>query len=147
MGITLATAEFLVEAAATGVSFERTLTVGRQSLLAGPDRLWPVLQKHGIQPNQSKKAFRGQLGWEPWSDPLFRLLGAREVDAIDTSGYEGASIIHDLNEPIPGELHERFDLVVDSGTLEHIFNVSAALKSYMDDGASRRAPDPLPAGK
>lgn len=132
MGITLAAAEFLAEAAAGGVRFERTLTVGRQFLLVSPDRLWPVLQKHGLQPNQSKPAFRRQVGWQPWSDPLFRLLGASNVEAIDASGYEGASIIHDLNEPVPRELHERFDLVVDCGTLEHIFNVPVALKSYME---------------
>jgi hypothetical protein len=132
VGITLAAADFLAEAAAGGVSFERTLTVGRQYLLVGPDRLWPVLIKHGIPPSQSKRAFRRQLGWQPWSDPFFKLLGASEVEALDTSGYEGASIVHDLNEPIPGELHERFDVVVDSGTLEHIFNVPVALKSYMD---------------
>lgn len=131
MGITLAIADFLAEAAASGVSFERTLTVGRQYLLVGPNRIWPVLQKHGLQPAESRAAFRRQLGWEPWSDPLFKLLGAHEVESIDRSKYEGASIIHDLNEPVPRELHERFDLVVDGGTLEHIFNIPVALKNYM----------------
>lgn len=132
MGITLATAEFLAEAAAGGVSFERTLTIGRQHLLVRPARIWPVLQKHGLQPEESRAAFRRQLGWEPWADPLFKLLGARQIESMDTSTYEGASIIHDLNEPIPSELHERFDLVVDGGALEHIFNVAVALKSYME---------------
>lgn len=132
MGVTLATAEFLTEAAAGGVSFDRTLTVGRQNLFVGPGRLWRVLHRHGLRPSESKAAFRRQLGWQVWSDPLFRLLGASEVAAIDASGYQGASIIHDLNEPIPEELHERFDLVFDCGTLEHIFNVPVALKGYMD---------------
>jgi hypothetical protein len=132
VGITLAAAEFLVEAAASGVSFERTLTIGRQRLLTGPDPIWTILANHGVQPNKSKTAFRRQLGWQPWADPLFKLLGASEVATIDASGWEGAGIIHDLNEPISGELHERFDAVVDCGTLEHVFNVPVALKSYLD---------------
>jgi SAM-dependent methyltransferase len=132
MGFTLATAEFLAEAAAGGVSFNRTLTVGRQALFVGPARLWPMLERHGVRPGVSKSEFRRELGWEPWSDPYFKLLGASEVDAIDASGYEGASIVHDLNEPVPAELHERFDVVCDCGSLEHIFNVPVALRSYME---------------
>lgn len=132
MGISLAATEFLAEAASGGVSFERTLTIGRQALAVGPDRIWPVLEKHGLQPHLSRAAFRRQLGWQTSSDPLLKLLGATEVEAVDASGYEGASIVHDLNEPIPEELRERFDLVLDAGTLEHVFNVPVALKSYMD---------------
>lgn len=132
VGVTLATAEFLAEAAASGVSFERTLTVGRQALFVGPTRLWPMLQEHGLRPSQSKAAFRRQLGWKVWSDPFFKLLGASEVEAIDASGYQDASIIHDLNTPIAPKLREQFDVVFDCGTLEHIFNVPVALKSYME---------------
>jgi SAM-dependent methyltransferase len=131
MGFTLATAEFLAEAAADGVSFERTLTVGRQSLFVGPGRLWPMLERHGLRPSTSKATFRKELGWEVWAEPYFKLLGAREVEAIDASGYEGAGIVHDLNEPVPESLHERFDVVCDCGSLEHIFNAPVALRSYM----------------
>lgn len=91
-----------------------------------------MLRKHGLRPRQSKSEFRRQLGWQVWADPLFKLLGACEVEAIDASDYQGASVIHDLNEPIPPELHERFDVVFDCGTLEHVFNVPVALKSYME---------------
>jgi hypothetical protein len=101
----------------------------------------------------SKAAFRRQLGWQVWSDPFFKLLGASQVGPIDVSAYQGASIIHDLNEPIPGALHERFDVVFDCGTLEHIFNVPVALKSYMDMvrvgghcPAHARAPRPIRLG-
>jgi SAM-dependent methyltransferase len=132
VGVTLATAEFLAEAAAGGVCFECTLTVGRQSLFVGPTLLWPMLQEHGLRPSQSKVAFRRELGWKAWSDPFFQLLGASEVKAIDASDYQGASIIHDLNIPIPRKLQEQFDVVFDCGTLEHIFNAPVALKSYME---------------
>ena len=43
-----------------------------------------------------------------------------------------ATIIHDLNRPIPDDLRGRFGLVYDGGTLEHIFHISQALKNCME---------------
>jgi SAM-dependent methyltransferase len=51
--------------------------------------------------------------------------------SIDHSGYEGASVAHDMNLPIPEALYNRFDAVIDGGTLEHIFNVPVALANSM----------------
>ena len=59
---------------------------------------------------------------------VFRRLGFTEVVALDYSGFEGASIIHDLNAPdIPPELQHQFDVVIDHGTLEHVFHLPNAL--------------------
>jgi hypothetical protein len=57
-------------------------------------------------------------------------LGYRVV-ALDASAYEGAEIIHDLNKPIPDELAGKFDLVIDGGTLEHVFDYPTALQNAM----------------
>lgn len=68
------------------------------------------------------------LGHKIDSYNLFYLLGFREVKALDVSPYEGADIIFDLqNENLPEELFERFDVIYDGGTLEHIFDISTAL--------------------
>jgi hypothetical protein len=132
LGVTPATVEFLVEAAADGVAFTRTLTIGRQKLVASPGRIWKILREQRVAPPLAKSDFRRQLGWTGWADSLFYLLGASEVDAMDASDYEGATLIHDLNIPVPADLNERFDVVFDGGSLEHIFNVPAALQSYME---------------
>jgi hypothetical protein len=58
-------------------------------------------------------------------------LGASNVESLDYSEYEGASIIHDLNTDIPGGWFNKYDLVLDSGTLEHVFNYPMALWSCM----------------
>ena len=50
----------------------------------------------------------------------------------DTSSYEGASILHDLNDPVGDELKEKYTLVLDGGTLEHVFNFPRALQSCME---------------
>jgi hypothetical protein len=51
---------------------------------------------------------------------------------MDVSNFEGATFIHDLNQPIGAELRERFDAVYDGGTLEHVFNFPIALKNCME---------------
>jgi hypothetical protein len=54
------------------------------------------------------------------------------VHSIDKSDFEGASIRHDMNEPVPDALRERFTAVIDGGTLEHVFNVPVAFRNCME---------------
>jgi SAM-dependent methyltransferase len=62
---------------------------------------------------------------------LFPAMGAHPVSSIDASSYEGATHVHDLNLPVPDDLHLAFDTVIEAGTLEHIFHVPNALASIM----------------
>jgi hypothetical protein len=75
------------------------------------------------------RRFRDGPPW--WIDPYLRALGARELHALDVSDYEGADVIHDLNEPVPPELHDRFDVVFDGGSIEHVFDVKTVFRNYM----------------
>ena len=59
-------------------------------------------------------------------------FGATEVDSIDNSDYEGAKIIFDYNQPVPKELHQQYDTVIDFGCSEHIFNVAQVFKNTAD---------------
>jgi hypothetical protein len=54
-------------------------------------------------------------------------LGASSITVLDASSYEGADTIHDMNTPVPEVWHGRYDVVIDSGSLEHIFNFSVAI--------------------
>ncbi|MDR1149764.1 MAG: class I SAM-dependent methyltransferase, partial [Spirochaetaceae bacterium] len=63
---------------------------------------------------------------------MFKHFGAVTVDSIDYSDYEGASIVHDMNLPVPGHLKEKYDCVWDGGALEHVFNYPTAIKNCMD---------------
>ncbi len=60
---------------------------------------------------------------------FFKMFGFAEVHAIDISVYEGADIMFDLNSEgkLPDNLCETFDLVIDGGTLEHVFKVHSAI--------------------
>jgi hypothetical protein len=134
MGVGAATAEFLIEAAGNGVRFDRTLTIGKQAAFLGPLRIGRLVRRHGQWPaGESRGDFYARFRDQPGElDPLLTVLGAREVDSMDASPYEGATIIHDLNEPVGEELRGRFSTVFDGGSLEHIFNAPAALRSYME---------------
>ncbi|MFO0810552.1 MAG: hypothetical protein U0746_18145 [Gemmataceae bacterium] len=119
----------LRDAQRDGVCFRRTVTLGRQWLLAGPRDLARALA--GCRVDAAAKA---KLLADPpkWADELFRLFGAAEVSALDASPYEGADILHNLNDPPPPGLAGRFDLVFDGGTTEHVFDVPRALRTAME---------------
>lgn len=67
-----------------------------------------------------------------YAESLFKYIGAISIDSIDASDYEEASIIHDLNIPINNEYKSKYNLVLDSGSLEHIFNFPQAIKNCME---------------
>jgi hypothetical protein len=61
---------------------------------------------------------------------LFKALGFSEVLRLDYSNYEGADIVFDLNsDSLPENLHNRFDMIIDGGTTEHVFHVPNLLRS------------------
>ncbi|MCP3969651.1 MAG: methyltransferase domain-containing protein [Rhodobacteraceae bacterium] len=62
-------------------------------------------------------------------ETLMRKLGFGEIESMDFSDYEGATILHDLNKPIPSDLEGRFDFILDGGTIEHVFNIPVVLEN------------------
>ncbi len=126
MAFTETDLRFLLSAYDLGLQGDSVLTLGRQSLLVTPGNVARLLQLHG------------RAGTTPdagapisYADELFRILGFNRIDSMDASAYENASIVHDLNKPVPATLHGRYELVWDGGTLEHVFNFPVALASAM----------------
>ena len=124
MGIDNEIVRFLAEARDDGASFARTLTLGRQFLLARPAQLRQLARERGIRlPAPSSSSYAEAL--------LRDLLGAARVEALDATAYEGASIVHDMNAPLPKRYACSFDAVIDGGSLEHIFNLPVAIANCM----------------
>lgn len=67
-----------------------------------------------------------------FAETLFRKLGFGEIETMDFSDYEGATILHDLNRPVPKKLHNTFSFIFDGGTIEHVFNVPQALENVFN---------------
>lgn len=87
----------------------------------------------GPRPDKGKFLIFGRptLGWEgaPSPEDYYKsAFGYSEVHSLDVSAYEGATFIHDLNDPaLPPDLVGQYDYVSMGGTAEHIFNVGNAL--------------------
>lgn len=133
MGMTLESCRFLVEACRGGVVLGRVLTLGRQNLWVSPERLVSLLAEAGRVPDAaSRERCAAALAKAPRRlETFLTLLGATEVLAADASAYEGAELIHDFNQPVPAALERQFDLILDGGTLEHIFDFPTAIRNCM----------------
>jgi hypothetical protein len=64
---------------------------------------------------------------------FFQLMGfgPGQIDTLDVSDFENANIIHDLNQP-PTSSFGQYDLIINAGTLEHVFDVRQALWTLSD---------------
>lgn len=121
MGLDIYGARFLLAEKSRGVAFGRTLTLGRQGIYMRKSLYGIFLESLGVQSTVSE-----------YADDFFRGVGANPLIPMDASSYEGAVIIHDMNEPIDAKYHGAFDTVVDGGTLEHVFNFPIALRNCME---------------
>jgi SAM-dependent methyltransferase len=118
----------LLDAKRRGVSFDSVATLGHLKWYVRPAELLRAGAVHGVDVS----AVRDLLPYRAYSDAFFHdILGAKTLTAIDHSAYQGARVVHDMNLPIPRTLEESFDVVVDSGTLEHVFNFPTALANCM----------------
>ena len=54
---------------------------------------------------------------------FFNYLGFESVLSADFSDFEDADFVFDLNLPVSEDLHGKFDMIFDGGTVEHCFNI------------------------
>jgi hypothetical protein len=132
MGFTRGGLAFLVACSREGVDLGRTLTIGRHHVVAGgPRGVQKGMREGGISISLDDAGLLLSQGdW--YCEPILERLGAKSVDSLDMSDYEGATILHDLNDPLPKEYRKSFSTVIDSGTLEHIFDFPTAIESCLD---------------
>ena len=109
MGLDRHAIRFLHAARRLGADFDATLQLGRQAVTDGAT---PIAGRY--------------------AEPLLHHLGARTADSLDASDYEQATQIHDLNQPLPDHLRRRYSVVLDSGTLEHVYDVATAFEGVLD---------------
>src|SRR6202171_3135289 len=119
MGLNWHGAKFLAQARRDGLDLTRTLTIGRQDRHVSMPKVRQLLEANGLAHTLTAGDMLSEMGH---GEPVFKQLGAELVDSMDASDYEGATVVADMNKAIPEELHEKYDLVYDGGTLEHVFN-------------------------
>lgn len=106
MGLDNASVTFLSAAKHIGVDFERTAMIGRQTLFPDADVLRRAFISLGIERDPAEFLRESRYG-----EGFFQALGAKEIASIDLSSYEDATILHDMNDPIPDNLRQRFSVV------------------------------------
>ena len=129
MGIDLHNLALLAHARDRGVSFARTVGIGRQALFVDP----PELERHRLL--RGLPVLRNaatSAGAPRYFEPLMQQwLGAATVDSVDASAYEQATLLHDMNLPWaqgqPGL--GSYDAVLDFGCLEHVFDFPVAWRN------------------
>lgn len=131
MGLDVNGVKFLLYARARGLDLSSVAMIGRQSLHLRPADLLAVLREfgHRVDAARVEAMFSGHDGY---AEGLLAHLGAGTIHSYDFSAYEGATHLHDMNLPIPEEWKGQYAVVLDSGSLEHIFNVPVALKNFME---------------
>ena len=75
-----------------------------------------------IKDSKYSSDLKGKVGF--WEN-----IGFDEMQSLDVSDYEGADIICNLNENIPNSLKNRFDCIIDPGTIEHCFNIPIVMNN------------------
>lgn len=106
---------------------ERDLFIGRDVLSLGHFK--PYLTKSEIRKLGLQSHFHGNDSTAFASSFLKNELGVRSILSVDVDLYQGADIVCNLNKDIATDLHSRFDLVLDLGTLEHLSDLSIAFRN------------------
>jgi SAM-dependent methyltransferase len=115
------------------------LTLGQQSIWATYDEVKEIILSEGIRPCKLEANLNLKTKIPGWQNSLnsnftnaevfFKLLGVTNVFVLDISNYENADIICNLNYDIRDNLINKFDIILDCGTIEHIFNVRTAMEN------------------
>lgn len=132
MGLCYWDAKMLWEARAEGARFDTTLTIGRQALNLHPAEVAEFRRRHARAFPAGAGILRDYRFYDFADSFLREALDVRRLDVMDYSSYEGAALLHDLNQPVPAALHERYDAVIDGGALEHVFNFPVAIANLMN---------------
>lgn len=107
-----------------GASFESMATLGKQVAYIRPAELKKLSQDLKKPPVTAEF---GQVG-----EHLFKhFLHSKNITSFDVSDFENATVIHDMNKPIDSKYYNKFDVIYDGGTLEHIFNFPVAIENVM----------------
>ena len=81
---------------------KRVLTLGRQH----------------IDDRENGPNIRNEIEW------LDEFVNTSKLESLDVSSYEGATHVADLQGEIPEDLIGQFDIILDFGTVEHIFDIA-----------------------
>lgn len=135
MGISRATIKLLMREGHREKFFGSVLTAGRQDVYATSKDLQKYAKemkfqlKPGVEMSISDEKIFQKKGYIT-DRALLLSLGFDNIDSMDCSDCEQCTIVHDLNEDVSDKMHNKYDMILDFGTSEHIFNFPKVLENY-----------------
>jgi len=115
------------------------MQLGRQNVPHTFEQMCEIFRSEGVKPVQ----LPADLNIEPRvsdgfpedrSDQItdtvfFAMLGITDVESLDFSEVGNPNYIVDLNDPVSDELHNKYSLIVDGGTFDHLFDMKQAFSN------------------
>jgi len=136
MGVSTAVLDLLTSEAARRRFSGRLLVLGKQDVWVTAQEVENEAAEKGLTLNKNNMGATESTGQGcgAMSDrSLFMKLGFSEVTSLDCSGYEEASLVFDLNdEKLPENARAAYDVILDIGVLEHVFDIAQAMKNLHD---------------
>tara|TARA_Y100001970_G_scaffold266393_1_gene354981 strand:+ start:1201 stop:2073 length:873 start_codon:yes stop_codon:yes gene_type:complete len=128
MGLVYSRIKFLLDAKNAGVKFDNTVMVGRQKISLSKKESKKLTSTYKLSNNIDDSILKERF----YADILMEdYFGVKQLRFIDYSNYEGADIVTDLNYPIEKKFYNKFDTLIDGGSIEHIYNFPTAIENYM----------------
>lgn len=109
-------------------------SAGYPDMLVKEEVLTKALGADVVKKLPVRQDSRGIVGWHGVGGMMDRIYDSHSVfgalgyqlDVIDIHAVRGGEIILDLNYPLPADFSRTYDLLLDTGTIEHCFNIGQA---------------------
>ncbi len=137
MGLPRGSIRLLIDEAKRRPFSGSVLELGRMSVFATDAQLSRWAREQGVELAPLERV---ELSHDPrlaalgcMSDvSFFRRLGFDDVVTLDYSDWEKPDLVWDLNQPVPTDWHGRYDCVLESGTIQHVFHLPNVLLNMHD---------------
>ena len=117
------------------------LTISQQAVYATNQEVFDIFKKNKLKLSELPKDFDTRNKIVDWNDTsykkhtnantVFKYLGSKTIKCCDVSNYENPDFIIDLNKLVEKIFFNKFDNIVDIGTLEHVFDIRQVLINYV----------------
>ena len=125
MGLDFTTLEVILQSLLYNPNKKNLLTLGRQQINMHKYNINFLFNKYNLS------YFNNKYTYDDYCEDLLYDLGFLDIDSLDANNYQNATIIHNLNLPIPYNL-KHYDYIFDGGTIEHIFNIPQVLENIIN---------------
>jgi hypothetical protein len=105
------------------------LLIGRQTVFLTEDQALSLLRREGIEPRADYLKEVNESSGYISDRCFFSMMSAGRLLALDVDDFEGAEIIHDLNDELPEKYHRIADFIFNGSCTDDLFDPAMATQS------------------